>query len=274
MTAIIAWCTCDGKEGPASLYLASDSRITSKLSNGDVKINNDNFQKVFASPDTPDIFAFCGPIQGIGPLMNALMKTAGEIRNERMYGEGAENHFSEDLFQSVLRQGTLDLRSGLRVFHGYRFGTRRFGLTSMTLDVHLVPTLKIHVLKADGGILARDGSGDEMVLKRLVEYYDLEAESKGYSRWFWMSFHASLEQCKEVTCGGPPQLAALYCQNDGYLLGVRFRDAAFVGGKPCVRDDIEYRDELLQRVDAYGKLLPGAQPHARMGRTRLFEFAP
>jgi hypothetical protein len=160
------------------------------------------------------------------------------------------------------------------VFHGYRFGTRRFGLTAMTLDAHLSPDFRTYPLLTNGGILARDGSGDEMVQKMEAEYFDLEAESKGYSRWFWMSFHASLEQCKEATCGGAPQLAGLHGQNGGKMLGVYFRGAAFVGGLPCVRSDIEYRDELFQRVDAWGIRLQGARPHARMGRTRFFEFAP
>lgn len=274
MTAIIAWLTHDGKPGAASLYLASDSRITTKRAGGGINVKNDNFQKVYTSPDTPDILAFCGPINGVSSLMDALINTAAKIRKERTYGDGAESQYSEDLFQTVLRQGSYSLLPSLRVFHGYRFGARRFGLTSMTIDDHVEPNFKTHVLPKDWGLLASDGSGDKMVGKKRVEYIELESESKGYSRWFWMSFYASLAKCSEVTCGGPPQLAVLYGHNGGNMLGVYFGDAAFVAGQPCVRSDIEYRDELFQRVDAYGNLLPDAQPHARMGKPRLFKFSP
>ena len=274
MTAIIAWFTFDGKPGAASLYLASDSRITTKRADGGYDVLDDNFQKVFASPDSPDIFTFCGPTQGGQTLMDELKKTAVVIRSLKGYGPGAESQFSEDLFRTVLTSKSFGLQPGLRVFHGYRFGTRRFGLTKVTLGASQKHSFTTYPLSQDGGLLFRDGSGDEMVKKTQGEYCDLEAESKGYSRWLWMSFHASLAQCTEVTCGGAPQLAALYGHNGGQTLGVYFKNEAFVEGKPCVRGDIEYRDELFQRVDAYGKRLPGAQPHARMGRPKIFKFAP
>ena len=113
-----------------------------------------------------------------------------------------------------------------------------------------------------------------MVKKKREEYHDQEAEAKGYSRWLWMSFYASLAQSNEPTCGGAPQIAALYGKGGGQTLGVYFANEAFVAGKLCVRSDIEYRDELFQRVDSSGTRLPGTQPHARMGKPRLFKFAP
>jgi hypothetical protein len=274
MTAIIAWFTFDGKPGAASLYLASDSRITTKRADGGYDVRNDNFQKVFASPDSPDIFTFCGPTQGVQTLMNELMKTAVEIRRVKGYGPGAESVFSEDLFGCVLKQRAFGVQAGLSVFHGYRFETRRFGLTKVTIGDNLAPSFNSYDFAAEWGLFTVDGRGDEMVVKKQDEYLQSESESKGYSRWLWMSFHASLAQCTEVTCGGAPQLAALYGQKGGQTLGVYFKDAAFVEGKPCVRKDIEYRDELFQRVDASGSRLPNAQPHARMGRSRIFQFAP
>lgn len=274
MTAIISWITNDGKPGAASLYLASDSRITSKRADGGYDVRDDNFQKVFASPDTPDIFAFCGPISGVPALIAELIKAAVQVRGAKGYGEGAESLFSEDLFRFVLSRRDFGLPAGLCVFHGYRFGTRRFSLTKVTFGINQTPDFKSYGFGADWGLLALDGSGDQMVSKKQEEYFNLEAESKGYSRWLWMSFYASLAQCTEATCGGAPQLAGLYGQNGGNVLGVYFKDAAFVAGKPCVRGDIEYRDELFQRVDTSGRRLPNAQPHARMGKPRIFQLAP
>jgi|GEM_PF-2523562 len=273
MTAIIAWSTFDGKPGAASLYLASDSRITAERAGVGHDIIDDQFQKVFGAVDSPDIFAICGPIQGTLTFIPALMKEAKKLRDSCSYGEGAESQFPEDLFRSVLRNSNFGLLQGLAIFHAYRFGARRFGLTKVTFKNQPIPTFTVYSLREGGGLLFRDGSGDEMVRKTQSEYYDLEAESQGYSRWFWMSFHASLTNSQEVTCGGAPQLVGLYGKGGGIDLGVRFRAAAFVSGKRCARDDIEYRDELFQRVDASGILFPRAQPHARMGSPRIFKFA-
>ncbi len=274
MTAILSWITNDGKPGAASLYLASDSRISRKRADGGYDVLDDNFQKVFASPQTPDIFAFCGPVVGVPALIEELIKAAVQVRGAKGYGERAESVFSEDLFGCVLKQRAFGVQAGLSVFHGYRFGTRRFGLTKVTIGDNQAPTFSPYGFGADWGLLAVDGKGDDMVEKKQEEYLSLEAESKGYSRWLWMSFYASLVNASEVTCGGAPQLAGLYGENGGNVLGVYFKGAAFVEGKLCVRADIEYRDELFQRVDASGSRLPNAQPHARMGKPRIFQFAP
>jgi hypothetical protein len=274
MTAIVAWITNDGNPGAASLYLAADSRITSKRPDGGCEIRDNHFQKVFASPQTPDIFAFCGPVSGVPALIDELIKAAEQVRGAKVYGEGAESVFSEDLFGYALKAKTFGIHAGLSVFHGYRFEARRFGLTKVTFADNQPHTFRHYCFETDWGLLAVDGRGDEMVSIKQQEYIRLESESKGYSRWLWMSFVASLKECTEPTCGGAPQLVGLYGKNGGNVLGVYFKDKAFVEGKLCIRGDIEYRDELFQRVDATGKLLPGAQPHARMRRPRIFQFAP
>ena len=273
MTAILSWITNDGKPGAASLYLASDSRISTPLENGGYQINDDNCQKVFASKDSPDLFAFCGPISGVNEFIAALINAAPQARLAKHYGEGAESLFAEDLFQHVLGQNEFGLLHGLTVFHGYRFGTRQFGLTSVTFTHNQNFNLKHHSPNADWGLLAIDGYGEKMVVKQQAEYIDTQSESKGYSRWLWMSFYDSLIAPQNPTCGGAPQIAALFGRNGGAELGVFFKDTAYVAGKPKVRDDIEYRDGLFQRVDTQGILLPNAQPQVKMGKPRIFEFA-
>ena len=96
MTAIVAWITNDGKPGAASLYLASDSRISRERTDGGYDVLDDNFRKVFASPQTPDIFAFCGLVVGVPALIEELIKAAVQVRGAKGYGEGAESVFSED----------------------------------------------------------------------------------------------------------------------------------------------------------------------------------
>lgn len=274
MTAIIAWCTSDGKPGAASLYLAADSRITSKRGDGNTIVVSDSFQKIFPSHLTPDIFAVCGPVCDIRALIDTLILESARIRNEKSYLDGALSVFSQDLFQTVFSTPAMvHKHRGLRVFHGFRFRTREFGLSKVV--IHDPLQFVEYALIASGGLLSRDGSGESMVKQMQGEYYEKESEAKEFSRWFWMSFFASLTPSTHETCGGAPQVVGLYSKANGIELGVYFNGSAFVHGQPCLRADIEYRDELFQRVDGYGKLLPNAQPHARkLGKPRIFNFAP
>lgn len=273
MTAIIAWSTFDGHDGPASLYLASDSRISREISNNNWETVSDTHKKIFASPETPDLFGFCGPISGMDELFPLLCSCAAHIRKSKGYGPGSEAQYSTDIFNAATDRGSHSLSAGVQIFHGYRFDTRRFGLSQVSMSkdgkFHRID----YKLPEKGGLLFREGLGDEMVQKTQEEYFDAEVESKGFSRWFWMSFYESLQNSSHPTCGGAPQLAALYTKSSAVTLGVFFKGAGYVCGQPCMLDDREYRDALFQRVDARGALLPKAQPHARMGQARLFQFA-
>lgn len=275
MTAIIAWSTFDGhEEGPASLYLASDSRISRERPQGGWDVVSDEHQKVFASESSADVFGFCGPIAGVDALVKLLFECATRVRDSKCYGPGNESVYSSDIFEAALASGGHALQSGLQVFHGYRFDTRRFGLSQIRANSRGGFDRFDYLLPTKGGLLFRDGSGHEMVRKTQDEFFDAESESKGFSRWLWMSFHESLEKNTHPTCGGSPQLVGLYTKGPAMPLGVYFKGRGFVFGKPCDRTDIEYRDVLFQRVRVNGELLPNAQPHARMGRARLFQFAP
>jgi hypothetical protein len=274
MTAIIAWSTFDGhEEGPASLYLASDSRISRELPGGGWDVLGDSHQKIFASEQTADIFGFCGPIEGVEKVVRLLRESAVRMRESKGYGPGSETEYSSDIFEAALAEGAEALRSGVQIFHGYRFKGRRFGLAQVRATSDGQFARIDYSLPDKGGLLFREGLGAQMVQKSQEEYFDTEAESKGFSRWLWMSFHESLERNPHPTCGGAPQLAGLYTRGPGITLGVCFKGIGYVSGKQRNCDDIEYRDVLFQRVDARGVRLPNAQPHARMGRARLFQFA-
>lgn len=70
MTSLISWIGID-QRGPASVYIASDSRIT--WSNG---AEWDFARKVFASRTTPQLFGYCGdvafPSQVLGQLISLI----------------------------------------------------------------------------------------------------------------------------------------------------------------------------------------------------------
>ncbi|MDC0274181.1 MAG: hypothetical protein P8M30_13345 [Planctomycetaceae bacterium] len=69
MTSLISWTGIDNR-GPASLYIASDSRLSNSTASWDCG------RKVFACRNSPDIFGYCGavllPSQIISQLTDAI----------------------------------------------------------------------------------------------------------------------------------------------------------------------------------------------------------
>ncbi len=271
MTAIIGWSTSDG-HGVASLYLGADSRISAQEAGGRTRVVDDEFQKTFSSPATPDIFAVSGPITKLDSLIGLLFTEAGRIRAEISFSAEAIGEFTRELIARISQRCNATDYTGLCLLHGYRFRDRDFGLTRVAFGEKLI--LEELPLRSTGGLLVVDGAGRPMVEMVQGEYISKESEAKEFSRWFWMSFVKSLDPATNKTCGGAPQLVGLYTKGPGVPLGVFFRNRGYVFGKPIDRTDLEYRDELFQRVNNYGLLLGGAQRHARkLGSPRHFDFA-
>src|SRR5262245_51310913 len=112
MTTLISWCGVD-QRGPASIYIAADSRVTWP-GNG----MWDFARKVFAAKRHPDILGYCGhaffPTQTLGQLIELI--DAGLLVSENMPLEGERSRWYQS--QCILRirrrpsqrQGSLERR--------------------------------------------------------------------------------------------------------------------------------------------------------------------
>jgi hypothetical protein len=263
MTAVISWSTFCG-HGTASLYLATDSRRSLQYPDGTLGFDRDDFQKTFASPTTPDIFAVCGKVGRLNSLVPRLFTAASEDR-DAVGGTAAGDEFTQRL---VGRISDAALYDGLILFHGYRFGVNDFGLNRVQFG--RIPGFKKIPITPKNGLLYRDGSGEEMV--RRAQLNDLETDGRGFSRWYWQSFVLSLNPSTDKSCGGAPQLVGLFQKGAGVSFGIRFNGRTYVNGSSVVGVRIFHvRDELFQRVTPEGNLFENAQPHARnFPRIRLF----
>ena len=243
---------------------ASDSRTSRIYSDGTSSFDRDDFQKTFASPATPDIFAVCGRVQGVPSLISDLFCAAGEDR-ARMSGTAVADGYTERLLQRISNTASF---AGLVLFHGFRFNVNDFGLTRIELGPQ--PRLTRIILTPRSGLLYRDGSGESMVQR--TQLNDPETDAKGFSRWYWQSFVLSLNPSSDASCGGAPQLVGLFQKGPGISFGVRFNGTTYLNGSVSADTSLsEVRDELFQRVSSSGELLKKAQQHARnFPRDRLF----
>ena len=265
MTAIIAWSTFDG-HGTASIYLASESRLSQPTGGGRApRVLRDDFRKTFGSRQTPDIFAVCGTVVALQPLIDELCAAAQEERQARAARAQLNSdhvNYSKDIVTRVTARIPLGRHSGLILFHAYRFGTLDFGLQRIALGLN--PAYTRIILEPTKGMLYRDGSGREMVEREQTN--DPETDARGFSRWFWQSFVSSLQAPTDPSCGGPPQLVGLYREGNAVPYGVHFKEAVFLDGallKAPPAQQLEFRDELFQRTLFSGALVDGAQRHAR-----------
>ena len=61
MTTLVSWIT-DDQHSTASLYIASDSRLSELKGHGQIIPKSDIYKKTFCSKTTPDIFGIFGSI--------------------------------------------------------------------------------------------------------------------------------------------------------------------------------------------------------------------
>lgn len=260
MTTLIAWVGVD-QRAPASLYIASDSRISWAGEHWD------RGAKTFASPTTPDILGYCGDVifpalvlpQFVASLGAGLVGRSWKNRHEALLrtversiawvptkqrraftivycgrdGEGMEAHFHAGLLNYGPRRGV--------TWRGVRLPGR-------------------------SQLLFAGGTGTKHVQRHRKIWNASKAEG-GTSRAEYGAFVDALREGKDGSSGGPPQLVGLYRIGQGRYLGTSYRGGQFVGGaeiEPQVDGSIDWRNETFERVSGPSRrLLRGAKAHRR-----------
>lgn len=265
MTTLASWITNDS-HGIASLYIASESRVTRPAGDGVVpRVISDSYQKTFASTETPDIFGIFGIVTHAPEIINALLPKLQSLRDSNLtsdYSLAVSNAISR------IRLQHFD-HTSFEIIHGYRMGRRDFGcsrisvkvangsVSTTTIPMPLQHNHSFHCTWASGGPYIYD-----------VQRDDLETDARGLSRWHWQTFYDAISRTADPYSGGAPQLVGLYTKGNGIPLGVFYSGSRYIFGSRVdslmLIKTVEWRDDLFQRVDGEtGKLLPGAQRHAR-----------
>src|SRR5258706_9600625 len=117
MTSIAAWAGVDSR-GPASLYFASDSRIT-----WEAGVNWDSGRKLFASSSSGEIFGYCGdvlfPSIVLGQVDSLLTQGILACDPEKSMDHGMVRSLLEGLFRTYPKPH----QNAFTVLHGVREGS-------------------------------------------------------------------------------------------------------------------------------------------------------
>ncbi|MGK0270061.1 MAG: hypothetical protein ACI88H_000696 [Cocleimonas sp.] len=264
MTSLIAWVGVDAR-APASVYLASDSRLSwSKISNWDTG------RKLFSSKNKPEILGYCGdvlfPSQKLGQIMEQIDNDL--LISEEMSIEEKQLKLFESIKSSfgdlpIAQKRKFDVAYCTRVddLMASEFGFCRFSwcpITGWAYNVIDLPKTSqlIDVL----------GSGTNSVKRWYGKWK--RSDVKGTSRSVFSAFCDSISSKEDPLTGGAPQLVGIYRKGASKTFGIIFNSCRYFLGDR-VNDDlslnhIEWRNELFERYDGEQlSLLNGAQPQPR-----------
>jgi hypothetical protein len=262
MTALIAWVGVDSR-GPASIYLASDSRIS-----WDKGEKWDHGRKLFASQTKPLMMGYYGqaffPTQVLGQLIDlvdadilTMPDDSSRTRFDRLIPvvkSSFEEHPKKDLFVIIFCT-----REGERMdatFHINRLSWNKD--TGWEVDLIEIPTQSCLVISL--------GSGADSVSNWSAKWN--KSEAGGTSRAVFGAFCDSLSSGEDEGVGGPPQLVGLYRIGPAKHFGIIENKKRFVLGLPITTtgnlQSIEWRNSLFERCDPETMTpLEWAQRHAR-----------
>jgi hypothetical protein len=266
MTSLIAWVGADSR-GPASLNIASDSRI-SWMSGESVSHHWDQGKKIFASMRAPLIVGYVGDV--LFPTL-VLPGVIDRIDRQVFRTDGATVEGLVSVIRREWRDYPREERRPLNIYIGHRVGdgmSAGFRLTRLanqdggsdswqTSDVPVSPA---------SNCLAVDGSGRRAIKKALEAWR--ESDAGGTSRSIFSGFVDAVVAGVDPGSGGSPQLASLYRIGAGRLLGIIHQNQRYFAGMHLIGDeavqDVEWRNELFERADGYTKSrLADAQPQPR-----------
>lgn len=266
---LVGWLGTQGS-GPASVYLASDSRITW----GSDGRRWDAGRKLFALRNSPDLLGYCGDVLIASQILGQLAETAdhhllfdagvpAEKRHERMLR----------LFEQALSQGHRVSPSPFTVVHVARDHADKHAQFNIWFIHCAAGRLRDEhcgtIDAANAGnsrrLLAL-GSGAEAYVDETIRW---DASAQGHtSRAYFTALCDVLKRGEDLSSGGVPQLIGLYRNGNGRSFGIVHEGARHFNGLALSEAEdyssIEWRDETFQRINARTlKPVRGAQRQVR-----------
>lgn len=250
MTSLIAWAGVDSR-GPASIYLASDSRIS-----WENRGTWDFSRKLFASTSYPDILGYFGDVLFTSRVLGQVVDL---IDAQSLFTADAEPESKFAAIIMVFKQAHLTYPEGGRrpfsVFHCSRRGkgmATRFALFELSWDLTTGWQNKaIPVSSERSALVVARGSGEKSVLKWLAQWD--KSEVGRTSRSIFSAFCDALASGADAKSGGAPQLVGIYREGSAKSFGVIHKGNRYLHGL-CVDSSpwlgsVEWRNELFERCD-------------------------
>lgn len=267
MTSVVSWVGVDSR-GPASIYIASDSRI----SWGEAA-TWDHGRKVFACNSTPEIFGYAG----VALFPSIFLSQLTEIISSKALGNLRDP-------ASRVRQILDCARSSHDSFPGEVPDRRSFNIlyccrVGMNMDSRFYAYLIAYdsatscwtsqelPLPSVSGLIHAEGSGANTVREHIERWK--KSEQGGTSRAIFSGFCDSLRSSGDPLSGGAPQLVGIKRSFAAAHYGVIWNESLHQLGLrlPSQMGDgseSEWMNELFERCDFTTlKPLSGAQRHFR-----------
>ena len=264
MTSLLCWIGVDSR-GPASVYLASDSRIS-----WSPKSLWDRGRKVFACHHSPELLGYMGqvlfPSQALSQVQNLI--EAGFLFKADATPEEKRDAVFEVVranFQAypVERDRPFTIVHSTRGSEGMNASFWVFTLSwngrGWREEALAVP--------ATSDIVRAWGSG-EAAIERWYKRWMNTRQGGRTSRSVFSVFCDALASGEDQFTGGAPQLVGLYRKEGGVIFGVIYGGARYFLGVPipnqALPSQVEWRNALFERCDGQTmNRLDGAQQHRR-----------
>jgi len=249
VTSLISWIGVD-QRGPASVYIASDSRIT--WGNGETW---DHGRKTFVARNSPQLLAYCGnvvfPSQVLGQLTSV-------IDSGRGFPADDDAHTRLDYIESIL---TVAMRSyPLRERRDFSivYASRLLDGMSASFDVHALHwSQEAHwsrftpAIPTNSDVVLALGSGDDegAIQDSIFEWNQTEARDT--SRAVFGAFCDAIRLNRDPRSGGPAQLVGLYRIGPPREFAIVWNNKLYLNGLNVlpaqVSVDLECRNETFER---------------------------
>lgn len=265
MTSLIAWGGVDSR-GPASFYLASDSRIS-----WDRGRTWDFGRKLFASSTCPDILGYYGEVLFTSMVLGQIIDL---IDIGALFGPEAQPEEKFLAISGIFKQAHATYPDAMRSPFSILYCSRQnegmlstFALFELSWDPALGwqhQQLVTPSIKSD--IVVARGSGAQGVQLSVDRW--MNTDVGGTSRAVFSAFCDALDSRVDEASGGAPQLVGIYRIGSAKSFGVAYRNSLYLHGlcmdKSPWLDGVEWRNALFERCDwRTGERLEDAQRHSR-----------
>ena len=274
MTTLLSWTGID-THGPASIYIASDSRISWGANH-----SWDVGRKVFSSRKFPEIFGYCGsvsfPIQILGQLI--------ELIDSGLLFDGTETEsiklekVTREIERSYMQLPTSQ-KGSCEILYAFRVGLKmRSSFHFSRIKIHDSCIIPEYIeLPEQSGLIVSSGSGKTSLNAWYEKWVGLpfkDPHNTGRtSRNVFGAFCDSLKSGKDPCSGGAPQLVGMYRNGPGIGFGVIYDNKRYLNGievpESSALNEIEWRNNLFERCCGESmKILGKAQRQPKLREIR------
>lgn len=249
MTTLVSWLGVD-ERGPASLYFASDSRITW---NG--TFYWDHARKLFACRNYPTLLAYCGdvlfPIQVLSQIVEMI---DSKIIDYTSLEPDTYIQRIADVLEHSLASYPKNLSPNFQILCASRYGeglTSSFDIRTINFQDCIPKTQECIPSSQKSSVLGRFGSGSSVFGKYHAIWQ--KSDAVGTSRSVFSSLCDALRSSEDPLSGGPPQIVGLYRKGPSRTFGVIWNSKRFFYGTEC-RDwtsssSLAWYNELFEVCD-------------------------